>query len=273
MSAIAPGTLVMLVNRKGKRYIRACVPGETFHTADGMVQMDEVAAAGFGGQVRTQLARPFTIFAPTLYDLLKNIKRSTQVMYPKDIGYVLTRLGAGPGKRIVEAGAGSGGMTTALAWMAGPTGRVYTHERREEFMALTRKNIAWAGMDDGRVELIHHDIEEGFTVTGCDALFLDVREPVPVLPHIAAAVIPGAPVGFLLPTTNQVQELLFGLNNGPFAEVDVLEISLRRYKPVHDRFRPADRMVAHTAFLIFARVCTPACAEAEESLQATETTE
>lgn len=35
--------------------------------------------------------------------------------------------------------------------------------------------------------------------------------------------------------------------------IDVEEILTRRYKPVADRLRPQDRMVAHTGFLIFAR--------------------
>jgi len=35
--------------------------------------------------------------------------------------------------------------------------------------------------------------------------------------------------------------------------VDVVEIALRHYQPEADRFRPVDRMVAHTGYLIFAR--------------------
>ena len=33
----------------------------------------------------------------------------------------------------------------------------------------------------------------------------------------------------------------------------MLEIFLRHYKPVPERLRPEDRMVAHTGFLVFAR--------------------
>jgi tRNA (adenine57-N1/adenine58-N1)-methyltransferase len=67
-------------------------------------------------------------------------------------------------------------------------------------------------------------------------------------------VSPGAPIGFLLPTTNQISELLEALEtNGQFADLEVVEILLRRYKPVADRLRPEDRMVAHTGYLVFAR--------------------
>jgi tRNA (adenine57-N1/adenine58-N1)-methyltransferase len=39
----------------------------------------------------------------------------------------------------------------------------------------------------------------------------------------------------------------------PLVDVEVSELLLRHYKPNPDRLRPEDRMVAHTAFLLFAR--------------------
>jgi tRNA (adenine57-N1/adenine58-N1)-methyltransferase len=38
-----------------------------------------------------------------------------------------------------------------------------------------------------------------------------------------------------------------------FHDIEVCEILLRPYKPVPARLRPADRMVAHTGYLTFAR--------------------
>jgi tRNA (adenine57-N1/adenine58-N1)-methyltransferase catalytic subunit len=46
---------------------------------------------------------------------------------------------------------------------------------------------------------------------------------------------------------------LVALNRENFAFIDVCETLLRYYKPVADRLRPADRMIAHTGFLVFAR--------------------
>jgi len=34
-------------------------------------------------------------------------------MYSKDIGYILIRMGIGPGIKVIEAGTGSGALTTA----------------------------------------------------------------------------------------------------------------------------------------------------------------
>jgi tRNA (adenine57-N1/adenine58-N1)-methyltransferase len=80
-----------------------------------------------------------------------------------------------------------------------------------------------------------------------------VRTPWDYLDQAQKAVKPGAPLAFLLPTVDQVSRLLLGLERGPFDDVEVEELLIRRWKPVADRLRPEDRMVAHTGFLVFAR--------------------
>jgi tRNA (adenine57-N1/adenine58-N1)-methyltransferase len=81
---------------------------------------------------------------------------------------------------------------------------------------------------------------------------VDVRNPLPYLKKLHLSLKSGSPVGFLLPTTNQVVELLSSLE-GMFGGVEVLEIMVRYYKTVSVRFRPQDTMVAHTAYLLFCR--------------------
>lgn len=254
---IRDGELVLCISPKGKRYLRRLDPKQPLHTHDGRLEAEAVRQAGFGGTALTHLGRPYLVLKPTLHDLCKNLKRQTQIIYPKDIGYILMRLSVGPGATVVEAGSGSGSMTLALAWFVGSTGTVHTFERREEFRKLCGRNLAWAGLDDGRVKQYDRDIAEGFDVTDADALFLDVRTPWEYLDQAVAAVKPGAPMAFLVPTVNQISDLLRGLEKGPFMDVEVLEILVRRYKPVPDRLRPADRMVAHTCFLIFCRAAVP----------------
>jgi tRNA (adenine57-N1/adenine58-N1)-methyltransferase len=250
---IEAGQLVLVISPKGKRYMHPMDPAKEIHTHDGRILMSDIAEAGFGGIVRSHLGHPYRILKPTVYELIKGVKRQTQIMYPKEIGYVLLKLGVMPGSRVIETGTGSGGLTLALATYVGDTGKVYTYERREEFYKNAAKNLARVGLSH-RVEQHLADIEEtGFQQTEADALFLDVRVPQDVLHHIPPAVRPGAMCGFLLPTCNQVSDLLRGLEQGPFTELEALEILVRRYKTVPDRLRPEDRMVAHTGFLVFAR--------------------
>lgn len=247
------GDIVQIVTPRGKRRLIRLEEGKDLHTGEGIVRMDDLVAGHFGSEVVSSLGMPFRLQKPTIYDLMRGIKRQTQIIYPKDISYICLRLGVGPGRTIIEAGSGSGGLTMALSWFSGLSGRVHTFEAREEFHKLAKKNVAWAGLGEN-VSFHHRDIATGFgDVQGADALFLDVRTPWDYLHHIPQAVCPGAVLGFLLPTVDQVNKLLLGLEKGPFAEVDVMELMLRQWKNTPDRLRPEDRMVAHTGFLVFAR--------------------
>ena len=67
------------------------------------------------------------------------------------------------------------------------------------------------------------------------------------------ALIGGGRVGIVSPTAGQVMEVLRGLNKLPFILVEVWENMFRQYKPDPITFRPYDRMVAHTTYMIFAR--------------------
>ena len=194
---------------------------------------------------------------PSLADLLKETRRNTQIMFPKDIGFVLVSLSIGPGQTVVEAGTGSGALTTALAFAVGREGQVISYERRAEMQRLARRNLRRVGLED-RVTFKLRDIAEGFDEREADALFLDVPNPEDYIPQAREALKTGGFFGSLVPTTNQVSRLVAALQANDFAFIDVCEVLLRYYKPVPERLRPTDRMVAHTGYLIFARPVIPA---------------
>ena len=86
---------------------------------------------------------------------------------------------------------------------------------------------------------------------------LDVREPWLYLDQARRSLKQGGFFAALVPTANQVIELLRGLEVFHFADVAVEELLLRPYKPVAARFRPDDTAIPHTGFLIFARAIDP----------------
>jgi len=184
--------------------------------------------------------------------MIMNVKRITQIVYPKESGHILLKLNVGPESRVIEAGTGSGALTLALAHAIRPYGRVYSYEQREEMSRAARKNLERVGLSE-YVEFKVRDIAEGFDERDVDALFLDVRTPGLYLAQVREALTGGGFFGALVPTTNQVQELIRCLEVQRFADIEVLEILVRAYKPVAARLRPTDRMVGHTGYLIFAR--------------------
>jgi tRNA (adenine57-N1/adenine58-N1)-methyltransferase catalytic subunit len=251
-----PGDLALLVGLRHKHFIFPLVPGGSFHTHRGILYHDELIGKPWGSQVFSHQGSPFFILQPSLADLLVDLKRSTQIMYPKDIGFILTSMSVGPGQTVLEAGTGSGSMTVALAYAVGPQGKVVTYERRPEFQQLARKNLERLGLDE-RVDFKIGDITDGFAETNTDALFLDLPNPWDYIRQVRLALKPGGFFCNLVPTFNQVEKLLYSLRREHFAFIEVCELLMRYYKPEPTRLRPTDRMIAHTGYLIFARRIEP----------------
>jgi len=247
------GDLVLLISQDRKQFIVRLQAGGQLQTHRGCVNHDDLLNQPLGREIRSHVDYPFVILEPSTCDLISELKRTTQIMYPKDIGYVLIKLNITPDSRVIEAGTGSGGLTLALARALGPTGRLYSYEVRPDVLRLAQKNLDSMGLAD-RVELVLRDIADGFDQTDVDALFLDLRDPGPYLPQALAALKDGGFFGAILPTTNQVSDLLDAMEaQHSLGQIEVEEILVRPYKAVPARLRPMDRMIAHTGYLVFAR--------------------
>ncbi len=249
--------LVLLVSPDEKRFLVRLVPGAQMHTHRGYIPHDAIIGKSFGDSVATQMGHPFLVLQPSTFDLAMHVKRASQIVYPKEIGYIVLRMNIVPGSRIVEAGTGSGALTMTLARLVRPDGKIFTYEERDDMLELARKNFERAGVSDV-IELKRRDIRAGFDERGVDALFLDVREPWQFLAQAHAALKGGGFFGSLVPTTNQISDLLAEMDRlGGWAEIEVIEILERNYKVNAERLRPFDRMIAHTGYLIFARAVSP----------------
>jgi tRNA (adenine57-N1/adenine58-N1)-methyltransferase catalytic subunit len=257
------GDLVELVGVGYKHIILQLEKDGVLHTHRGVVQHNDLIGKPWGTKTTSHTGNPFFLLQPSLADLIRGIPRSTQIMYPKDIGFILLTLGVGPGTKVLEAGTGSGGLTTALTYSVGNEGHVFSYDKREEQQKTAIKNIEKFGLAN-RVTFKIRDIADGFDEVGVDALFLDVPNPYDYLVQVKSALKPGGFFGTILPTTNQVIRLLPELRRNFFSFIEVVETSIRYYKPESERFRPVDRMVAHTGYLIFAR---PFLTPLEDSLE------
>ena len=250
------GDLAQLLSTSHRFFLVRLEPGATLHTHKGVIRHDDLIGLPWGSQVYSHLGVSFYLLRPSLADVLKETRRNTQIMFPKDIGFILVSMSIGPGQTVVEAGSGSGAFTTALAFAVGPQGRVISYERRAEMQRLAKRNLRRVGLED-RVTFKLADIAQGFDEHDADALFLDVPNPEDYIPQARAALKTGGFFGSLVPTTNQVSRLVAALQANDFAFIEVCETLLRYYKPVPQRLRPTDRMVAHTGYLIFARPIIP----------------
>ncbi len=252
MSVAHAGDLVLLVSPDRKRYLIRLQPGEQWFSHRGSIAHDDMIGQPLGRTVYTSQGAAFLALEPSTNDLIQELPRSTQIIYGKDAAQIVMRLSLYPGRTVVEAGTGSGGLTFILARAVMPTGHVYSYETRPDSFETAQRNLADLGLSD-YVTLYNEDIAAGFHERDVDALFLDVREPWLFLDHAWETLKGGGFFGALAPTVNQVSTLLEGLERRPFGDLSVEEVLVRPYKPVPARLRPEDRMIAHSAFLVFAR--------------------
>lgn len=251
------GESVLLITPDFKRFLERLRPGASLSTHRGIVRHDDIIGQPLGRTVHSHNGHPFRVLRPSMEEILVSTQRETQIVYPKDIGYILLKLSVVPGARVVEAGSGSGALTTALARYVAPGGRVYTYEQRPEMAALAARNLERAGVEAAVTQHVR-EIGDAFDETDVDAVFLDVREPWLHLDPAARAMADGAFFGAIVPTLNQVIELVRGLRRPDFIDTEVVEIILRTYRPVAARLRPDDHLAAHTGYLVFARKVAPA---------------
>ncbi|MDP1714063.1 MAG: tRNA (adenine-N1)-methyltransferase [Anaerolineales bacterium] len=255
-STARAGDLAQLVGLTHKQFVLTLKTGGDFQSHRGVLKHDDLIGKPWGSHVFSHTGAPFFLLQPSISDLLNDLPRTTQILYPKDIGYILIQMSVASGQTVMEAGTGSGSMTIALASAVGAEGKVISYEQKQDVQNLARKNIERLGLAS-RVDFKLRDIQEGLDEADADAFFLDVQNPYNYIGQVRAALKPGGFFGTLLPTFNQVEKTLNSLKKYNFAFVEVCELLLRYYKPDPHRIRPTDRMVAHTGFLMFARKIEP----------------
>ncbi|MCK4741812.1 MAG: tRNA (adenine-N1)-methyltransferase, partial [Anaerolineales bacterium] len=109
------GDLAMLQLPNNKQTIFRLEADREYQTHKGSILHNDLIGSPWGRLAETHLGTSYLFIPPTLHDLLRNTRRKSQIIFPKDIGYILLRLSIGPGTRVLEAGTGSGALTTAFA--------------------------------------------------------------------------------------------------------------------------------------------------------------
>lgn len=246
------GDTVLLVSKDRDSYVRTLTVGATFSTHLGNISHEALVSLPYGSAAKTHLDHIFYLLPPQIPDLIAHARHETAIIQPKDLGYIALKLGVRPGMHIVEAGTGSGALTMLLASLVGDEGHIYTYERKEALREIATKNLKRVNAEQ-RVTLTTGDIADGFTVTGADALFMDVTNPWDYLSQAWAALAGGGVFGTIVPTMNQVISVIDALYTDHWFMLEIEELLLRHYKINPGRIRPDDQMVGHTGYLIFAR--------------------
>lgn len=252
---LGAGELVVLVDRRFRRYLVTLEEGGEWHSHAGLVAHDDLIGLPEGSAVRTNKNMEITALRPTREDFVLKMKRGAQVVYPKDQAMIVAAGDVRPGCTVIEAGAGSGALTLALLAAVGPEGRVLSFEHREDHARVARRNVErFHGGTPANWELVIGDVAEGLAGRRAHRIVLDLLEPWLVVEAAAEALPPGGLVVTYTPTVPQVMRTTDRLwEDGRFAQVATTETLVRGWDVDGLAVRPAHRMVAHTAFLTTAR--------------------
>lgn len=252
MRTFKEGDIVCLASEDGKKWF-VRIEEKNFSTHKGIINLADVIGKKPGTSILTNTNEKLFCLTPALEEIiLYYVKRSTQIIYPKDAGYLILKLGIKEGMKILEVGTGSGAMTLLLAHYTGETGKIFTYEERKEFSAKAQGLLRDFGMEH-RVCFIVKNIENGINESGFDAAIIDIKEPDKYIAKVYDVLESGASIGIVVPTVNQVCAVIQECENLGIFNLEVCEILFRKYRINPERLRPNDVMVGHTAYLITGR--------------------
>lgn len=250
---------VIMARSASQSWLVKVEPGKDFHSQFGIIKHDAIIGREFGETCVSSSNVEFCIVKPLLHELATRFARKTQILYPKDIGFLIINAGILPGSRVLEAGTGSGANTMLLAAVAGgrEPGKVVSYDIVEKHRDVARRNLERVGLA-GVVDLRLGDVEDPATRERLlgeppfDVAFFDLPSPWNVV-ELAWAVL--APCGVFCsfsPVLEQVKKVHATLRAGKWFGVEAVDLQLRAWQVRENATRPASHG-RHTGYLVFAR--------------------
>lgn len=253
------GERVTMSDAKGRRHSVKLRAGGVFHTTKGGINHDDLIGGPEGVVATSVNGDQFLVFRPLMHDVMVSMPREAAVIYPKDAAHILMQTDIFPGARVLEAGVGSGALTMALLRALGPTGRLWSYERRSEFAEVAKKNVAaFYGAAPANWEVRLGDLAEVIGPEEVDRAILDMLAPWDCIDAVAERLIPGGVLCCYVATATQLGRTADTLRaHGGFTEPVLKEYTGRDWHAEGLAIRPGHATSGHTGFLMFSRRLAP----------------
>ncbi|MGC9155775.1 MAG: tRNA (adenine-N1)-methyltransferase [Ferrimicrobium sp.] len=258
------GSFVLVVDPKDRRLLLRLEAGASANTHRGLLTHDSIIGVTSGSTVLTRSGSTFVVYAPSFTDIVLEMPRGAQIIYPKDIAAMLGELSLQPGLRILEAGFGSGALTMGLLRYGA---KVVTVEKREDFANRGRKNVESFLPPElsSNLTVVHGDVLEVALDGVFDRVVLDLLDPWTVIPRVRPLLSNDGRVVIYVTNINQVQEVVRAVRSNALIVDSVKEILERSWIVNGDVVRPEQKMVGHTGFIISAKTTQPSVAKPRDS--------
>ena len=257
------GDRVQLTGPKGSMNTVTLQPGNAFHSHRGVLPHEQLIGLPDGSVVENSGGVEYLALRPLLEDFVMSMPRGAAIVYPKDAAAILAYADIFPGATVVEAGVGSGALSLWLLRAIGPSGRLASFERREEFADIARGNVGsflggepenWSVTIGDLADALPETIEAGTA----DRVVLDMLAPWECIDEVAAALTTGGVLLCYIATVTQLSRVAEAIRStGLFTNPQSSETMVRGWHVEGLAVRPDHRMVAHTGFLLTARRLAP----------------
>jgi len=249
------GDRVVVTDPRGRRHVLVLESGKAFFTHRGSLAHDDLIGQPEGSVLTSSGGTTYLAMRPSLSEHVMTMPRGAAVVYPKDAAAIVGLADIYPGARVLEAGAGSGSLTSFLLRAVGSTGSVLSYERRADFAETATKNISkFFGGRPAQWTLVVGDLAEATDLPPVDRVILDMLAPWDCLDAAAAALEPAGVIVAYVATTTQMARFVETLRvDGRFTEPQASETLVRTWHVEGLAVRPDHRMVGHTGFLVVAR--------------------
>jgi len=250
---VKEGDIVLLYFDENRKFLVKVRGDGRLDSDKGYVMFSDVIGKPYGTFVETNLGFKVYILKPLLSDYIEKFRRITQVIYPKDLSFIVFISGISSGSIVVEAGTGSGVLTATLANFVKPNGKVYTYEVRKEFLEEAKRNVELAGLKD-YVVFKNKDVRDGIDERNVDAVFYDLPTPWELIDVAYGALKPTGSLVVFVPTIEQLSKTIAKLREHKgFVSIKAFDTMVRQYKTVPGKVRPNTWAVVHTGYIVYAR--------------------
>jgi tRNA (adenine57-N1/adenine58-N1)-methyltransferase len=242
------GEIVLLLSKENS-YLTEVRKGK-FHTKDGIFNLEEILKKEIGDKIKTHLGKEFVIVKPTINDILeKKIKRTAQVILPKDAALILAYTGIPSNSLVIDLGTGTGYLVIFLANYLSK-GKIITYEKNREFAKIASENIKASGLKN--IELKRKDVSKGMKERNADLVTIDLQHPEKFIKLAYRVLKPGGWLVVYSPTVEEMLKVKKEIKKFEFPQPLAVENIVREWK-LEKTTRPKTMGIMHTGFLIFAR--------------------